>query len=452
MRPSSSPSEGLFSSLQARGPVAEQVSAGAWLCALLDVEAALARACASVGLIPADAAQAVADACADASAYDVRQLAAAAGAGGNPVIPLVRAIEERAGDAGRYVHYGATSQDALDTAMLVVARRALVALGGELTAAVDAAAALAAEHRDSVMAGRTLLQQAVPTTFGLKAAGWALALHGAGQRLEAVPLPVQLGGAAGTLASYRGSGTRVSGALASSLGLAPAVLPWHTARLPVADLAGSLGTAAGVLGKVALDVVLLAQTEVAEVTEGGAARGGSSAMPHKRNPVAAVNARASAKRAPGLVATLLSCMEQEHERASGAWQAEWVALSDLLSTVGSATAWLRDCLERLVIDRERMLVNVQADGGHFATAQVALALAPSLGRAEAHDLVAGLAQASRAQGRPLRDLLLGSDVVSDVLDAGQVDALLDPAAHVGEAGALVDAALAALSAHRTTAP
>lgn len=444
MRLSSSPSDGLFSASVARGAVAEQVDGTAWLRALLDAEAALVRAAASVGLVPDEAAQAVTAACADTSAYDVAQLARDAAEGGNPVIPLVRAIEQRAAAAGPYVHHGASSQDVLDTAMMLVAGRALAALGDDLAATVGASARLAGQYRDTVMAGRTLLQQAVPTTFGLKAAGWALALQGAGERLAGVPLPVQLGGAAGTLASYAGRGTEVARAFAAELGLAAPVLPWHTARLPVADLAGALGTAAGVLGKVALDVVLLAQTEIGEVAEGAVGRGGSSAMPHKRNPIAAVSARAAARRAPGLVATLLSCMDHEHERAAGAWHAEWETLTDLLRTVGSATAWLRDCLEGLVVDPGRMLANLSASGPELAAEQVAAALAPALGRGRAHDLVAAVVATSRREVRPMRDVLLADGDVARALTADRLDALLDPAQHVGEAHALVDAVLAAL--------
>ena len=446
MRPSSSPSEGLFSAVVARGPVAEQVTDTAWLRALLDVEAALARVAAAMGLVPSDAGRAVSEACADASAYDVAALGAAAAMAGNPVVPLVRAIEQRAGAGGQYVHYGATSQDILDTAMMLVARRSIAALSSDLDAAVVAATGLAQRHRDTVMAGRTLLQQAVPTTFGLKAAGWALALDGARRRLAALAFPVQLGAAAGTLAPYGGKGSAVGRALAGELGLEPVVLPWHAVRLPVADLAGGLGATAGVAAKVAVDVVLLAQTEVGEVHEGAPGRGGSSAMPHKRNPIAAVQSRAAARRAPGLVATLLACMEHEHERAAGAWHAEWAPLSDLLVSVGTAVAWLRDCLEGLVVDGARMRANLDARGTEMAAEPLAGALAPTLGRGRAHDVVASAVAASRAEGVALRDVLLDQSAVNDVLTTEEVDGLLDPTRQVGEAPDLVDAALRSIAA------
>lgn len=450
MRPSSSPSDGLFSALVAHGDVAAEVGATAWLRALLDVEAALARAAAAVGLVPQEAARAVAGACADASAYDVGELGRAAALGGNPVIPLVRAIEQRAGAGGRWVHYGATSQDVLDTAMVLVARRALAVLAADLTAVVGTAAALAAQHRDTVMSGRTLLQQAAPTTFGLKCAGWALALDGAAQRLSAVDLPVQLGGAAGTLASYGGQGQQVAAALAGELGLTTSVLPWHTARLPIADLAGALGTTAGVVAKVALDVVLLAQTEVAEVAEALEGAGGSSAMPHKSNPIAAVQARACARRTPGLVATLLSCMEQEHERAAGGWHAEWVPMSDLLTSTGAAVVWLATSLGALEVDAPRMRANL--DLSSPAAGAVSAALADSLGRARAHDLVTVAAARARERDVPLRDVLLATDAVRDILPPERLEALLVATPRIGEAGRLVDAALAVLHHHRRSQP
>jgi 3-carboxy-cis,cis-muconate cycloisomerase len=448
MRPSSSPSDGLFSSVVAYGAVPAEVDDQAWLRALLDVEAALARAAASVGLVPASAASAITHACADVSAYDVAQLGRASAASGNPVVPLVRAIEQRAGIDGAYVHHGATSQDVLDTAMVLVARRAIEVLVGDLDGAVAAAVRLADEHRATPMAGRTLLQQAVPTTFGVKAAGWAVALDAARRRLVAVRLPVQLGGAAGTLSVYGGRGTQVVRALAAELGLQAAVLPWHTLRLPVADLAGSLGTAAGVVAKVALDVVLLAQSEVAEVSESGDGRGGSSAMPHKRNPVAAVQARAAARRAPGLVATLLSCMEQEHERAAGAWHAEWAPMAELLVSVGSAAAWLRDCLGRLVVDASRMRANLEMSG-ELVAEPLAAALAPLLGRARAHDVVSDAVRSARDGGGTVREALGLALRGEHSLAAEQVEALLDVTADVGEAANLVDVALAELRAAAT---
>jgi 3-carboxy-cis,cis-muconate cycloisomerase len=346
---------GLFDAVLARGGAREAVADEAWLQALLDVEAALARAEADAGVIAAEHADAIAAAC-RAQLFDVAAIGAEAANVGNPAEPLVRALRAQVGGAAAQdVHRGATSQDIVDSAAMLVTRRALEPVLGDLHGAADAAARLAAEHRDAVMVGRTLMQQAVPTTFGLKAAGWLVALDESIERLREVRLAAQLGGAAGTLAD---AGLEVLGRFARELGLDEPVIPWHTDRTRIAELAGALGEACGATAKVAGDVVLLAQTEVGEVREGVEGRGGSSSMPHKRNPVAAISARAAARQAPGLVATLLASMEHEHERAAGAWHAEWPALRELLRFTGSAAAWLRDCLENLEVDAERMRSNL----------------------------------------------------------------------------------------------
>ena len=326
-----------------RGGVPDAVGDRAWLQAMLDAEAALARA---RGLPDA-----VADAC-RAELYDVAALGREAAASGNPVVPLVEALRARSGVDE--AHRGATSQDILDTAAMLVARRALEPLLGDLRGAAEAAARLAREHRTTPITGRTLLQQALPTSFGLKAAGWMTALDATAARLAAVPLAAQLGGPAGTGAPD------LMARFAADLGLDEPVLPWHTDRTRIAELAGALGAACGTVAKAARDVTLLAQTEVAEVREG--APGSSSSMPHKRNPVAAISALAAAREAPGLVATLLASMEQEHERAAGAWHAEWRPLTSLLLAAGGAAAWLRACLEELEVDPERMRANLGARG------------------------------------------------------------------------------------------
>ena len=375
MRPFSSPSDPpqqadaslraaptqLFDGVLARGGVRAEVADAAWLAALLDVESALARAGSDAGVVPPGAADAIVAACASL-VVDVAELSAEAAASGNPVVPLVARLRAAVpADVAPYVHKGATSQDIMDSATVLIARRALGPLRADLHGAADAAAALAQAHRDTPMAGRTLLQQAVPTTFGLKVAGWSVGLDEAVARLTEVRgnrLAAQFGGAAGTLAGLDGAGLEVARRLAAGLGLVERVLPWHTMRTPVAELATALGEAAGVVGKVARDVVLLAQNEVAEVSEG--APGGSSAMAHKRNPVAAVSAGACAAEAPGLVASLLAAMVQEHERAAGAWHAEWRPLRTLLVAVGSAASWLRTCLEEIEVHPEAMRANLDA--------------------------------------------------------------------------------------------
>jgi 3-carboxy-cis,cis-muconate cycloisomerase len=349
--PPASTSE-LFGGLYARGGAAHEVADRAWLQALLDVEAALARACARTDLIPDAAAAAIAAAC-RAERFDVAALGRAAGAHATPVVPLVRALREAVPpSAAEHVHHGATSQDIIDTAAMLVTRRAFVPLVADAAAAADAAALLAGAHRGTAIAGRTLLQRALPTTFGLKAAGWLMGIDDALAGLVAVRdagLAVQMGGPVGL------RGPAVAALVAAELELAEPVLPWHANRVRPVAAAAALGTLTGALAKVARDVTLLAQDELGEVREGGPpGRGASSAMAHKRNPVAAVSVIACAARAPGLVATMLAGMAQEHERAAGGWQAEWGTLTDLLRLTGSAAAWARELLERLEVDEDRM--------------------------------------------------------------------------------------------------
>ncbi|HEV7187558.1 MAG TPA: 3-carboxy-cis,cis-muconate cycloisomerase [Blastococcus sp.] len=428
---------GLFDGTFARGGAAGAVSDEAWFRALLEAEAALARAAARAGLVPTTAADAVTAACADPGRLDLATVVAKAADAGNPVPALVRALQAAVGERDAVaVHVGATSQDVLDTALVLLARNAISAIDADLVTASAAAARLAAAHRDDVVMGRTLMQQALPTTFGLKAAGWLAGLDGARLRLAEVvaALPVQYGGAAGTLAASGGSGVAVRTAFAVELGLADTPVAWHTVRLPIADLAGALGATAGVVATVAVDIVLMAQTEVGELSEGGA-RGGSSAMPHKHNPVAAISARACARRAPGLVGTLFGAMEQEHERAAGAWHSEWPTLTELLTTVGSAAAWLAESLDGLRPDTARMAGTVAAARDPELARALAEALAPTLGAGAAHDAAADAVRTAAAGNRPL------ADVVAERSDV-DVTALLPGPPDTGEAGAQVDAALA----------
>lgn len=392
-RLSSSRSE-LFAGVFARGAAAGEVDDRAWLSAMLEVEAALARACALQGLIPQAAADAIAEAC-DPARFDIGGLGRRAASGGNPVIGLVEELRAQVGQgASGYVHLGATSQDVLDTAAMLVVRRAAAPILADAVACADACAALAAEHTGTAMIGRTLLQPARPTTFGLKAAGWMTGIDEAsgalGEVAERVPA-VQLGGAAGTRDGFDSRGGAVAAALAKELGLADPVLPWHANRVRPAAVAGALGLLAGALAKPARDVTLLAQGEVGEVGERDdphdPGRGGSSAMAHKHNPVAAVSAVACALRVPGLVSTMHAAMLGEHERAAGAWHAEWETLSDLLRLTGSAAAWAREMLERLEVDAAAMGRNLEAaisdvapDAVGEASALVARALERHRGR------------------------------------------------------------------------
>jgi 3-carboxy-cis,cis-muconate cycloisomerase len=464
-------SGGLFGGIFARGAV--DTGDTAWLQAMLDTEAALARALERAGLAAQGAGAAV-TAAATAGNFDLGELGRQAALTGNPVPALVSAL---AGSlppaAAAAVHQGATSQDIIDTAMMLLARDGADTVLGSLRAASGAAAALAAGHEETMMIGRTLLQQAVPVTFGLVAAGWMTGLDEARKALTAVRherLAVQFGGAAGTLAPLGAAGPRVAALLAGELGLAEPVLPWHTSRLRITELAAALAGACAAAGKVARDVTLLAQTEIAEVREGagpdrqgddgaaadgpgtspGPRRGGSSTMPHKQNPVAAIAVIGCARQAPGLLATLTASAEQEHQRAAGAWHAEWQPLARLLQLTGSAAAWCAELLAGLQVDAAAMRANLDAAGGLPLAEHVATVLAPRLGRLAAHDLVAMAAARSRRSGRPFRDELasaIAGSISGAAVGPDEIDAALDPAGYLGAADQFVRRALAA---HRDT--
>ncbi|MEU0868837.1 3-carboxy-cis,cis-muconate cycloisomerase [Nocardia brasiliensis] len=429
----------LFGGVLAAGPVAEAVGDRAWVQAMLDFEAALARASAAAGVVPAAAADAIEKHC-RAAEYDVGALGAAAVRIGNPAGPLVRALTARVDSAAAaYVHLGATSQDVLDTAAMLVTARALTVLRDDLVGCADLLARSAEEHADTVLAGRSLLQQAPPVTFGLTAAGWLGGVVAALRQLDRVRdsrLAVQFGGAVGTAAALGEHGVFVLTELARQLGLAEPALPWHTERSRIAEIAGTLGQTCGAVAKIARDVTLLAQTEVAEVVEQGPpGSGGSSTMPHKRNPVGAVLAAGAAAQAPGLVATVLSSGAQEHQRAAGSWHAEWRPLVELLRSTGSAVHWLRVCLSRLHIDPARMRANLTGSGGVLVAEHVAVELVPAsggtVGRQEAGDLVAACcADAVRGD---LAELLAADPVIGKYLDRGRIDELLDPSGYLGAA-------------------
>jgi 3-carboxy-cis,cis-muconate cycloisomerase len=459
VRVSNSERDGLFSGLFDRGAV--DTGGAAWLQAMLDAEAALARALELAGVAPAGAGAAV-TAAARADNFDVGQLGRQAARTGNPVPPLVRALTGLVpGFAAGAVHRGATSQDIIDTAAMLLARRVIDAADADLAAAAASAARLAREHASTVMAGRTLLQQAVPVTFGLVAAGWLTAIDEARERLDAVRrhrLAVQFGGAAGTLAPLGEAGPRVISRFAAELGLSRPTIPWHTDRLRVIELAAALAGACAALGKIARDVTLLAQSEVAEVSEGdgpdGAPAGGSSTMPHKRNPVAAVVILGCTRRAPTLLAGLAAAAEQEHQRAAGAWHAEWEPLSDLLRLTGSAAAWSAELLGGLRVDAGRMRANLDAARGLPMAEHVTAVLAPALGGPAAHDLVAEASRQAGPGGPTLGEVLAKAPEFADrIAEAGvtpgQVAGALDPEAYLGAAAQFVAAALAAHSEHES---
>jgi 3-carboxy-cis,cis-muconate cycloisomerase len=432
---------GLLAPGWAGSPAASATGDTAYLRALLDAEAALTRAQAALGLAPGDAARAVTEA-AGAGGFDVRSLAERARGGGNPVIPLVADLTKAVGERyGPYVHRGATSQDIMDTATMLVAARVLDLIGADLGRTAAALARLAARHRDTVMPGRTLTQHAVPTTFGLKAAGWRSLVLDARDRCGAVraALPAQLGGAAGTLAAFTAYGadeaTALPGAYARELGLAEPPLPWHTLRTPIADLAGCLAFAAGALGRVAVDVLTLSRTEIAEVAEGSG--GGSSAMPHKANPVRSTLIAAAARRAPQLAATLYASLAAEDERPAGAWHAEWEPLRDLLRLVGGAARDAAELAEGLRVHPQAMRQHLDLTHGLIVSERLAAELAGVLGRARAKELLTRLAERAYAENRSLGDLLAEEPEVR----GADLGALTDPTRYTGSAGVLTDRAL-----------
>ncbi|MEU9409712.1 3-carboxy-cis,cis-muconate cycloisomerase [Streptomyces sp. NPDC048281] len=416
-------------------------SDGAFLRALLDAEAALTRAQAALGTAPAGAAAAVTEA-ADPARYDVGALAERARGGGNPVIPLVADLTKAVGtEYGPFVHRGATSQDIMDTATMLVAARALDLVLADLGRTAQALALLAAEHRDTPMPGRTLTQHAVPTTFGLKAAGWRSLVLDARDRVTPVreSLPAQLGGAAGTLAALGAYGAEhpedLPAAYARELALAAPLLPWHTLRTPIADLAGCLAFTAGALGKIAADVLVLSRTEIGEVSEGSG--GGSSAMPHKANPVRATLIAATARRAPQLAAVLYGSLAAEDERPAGAWHAEWEPVRDLLRTVGGAARDAAELAQGLRVHPEAMRRNLGRTNGLIVSERLAAELAPVLGRARAKELLTELAGRTHTEHRTLRELLAEEPDLKDL----DLDDLTDPARYTGSAGVLTDRAL-----------
>jgi 3-carboxy-cis,cis-muconate cycloisomerase len=435
-------SSGLFGGLFVPDAVRSAVSDRAWVAAMLRFEAALAAAEARAGVIPEGAATAIAAAC-DPDRFDPGQLGRESRAAGSAAVPLVRALTESVeGDAARYVHLGATSQDVMDTASMLVAREARALIRQDLEGVAAACAGLAEEHRRTAMPGRTLLQQALPTSFGLKAAGWLVGVVDASRRLAAVPLAVELGGAVGTLASLRADGVRVLAELAAELDLDEPTLPWHSTRQRTAELGAALALAAGALEKIAVDVTLLAQTEVGEVAEpAGEGRGGSSTLPHKRNPIGSVLAAACARRVRAESSILLDGMAHEHERAAGAWHAEWEALSGALAYTGGAAAAVREVLEGLEVRADRMAENLNATAGLVLAEAVSTVLAEHVGRLEAHDLVAAVARRAAESGRPLRDELAEDIGFGEHLSAEEIDRALDPAAYLGSADALIDRAL-----------
>ncbi|WP_330289652.1 class-II fumarase/aspartase family protein [Streptomyces sp. NBC_00576] len=454
---------GLLAPTWAGTQAAAEVTDEAWLQAMMDVEVALAQAQFKVGLTPAAALASIASQ-AHADRLDLVALAHAARGAANPVVALVAAFTEvvAAKDpaAAEYVHRGSTSQDILDSAAMLIARRVLTLIATDLERIATALAVLADTHRHTVLAARTLAQHAVPTTLGLKAAAWLQLVTDALTRVRAVAseLPAQLGGAAGTLAAYReyatldgGEGRSPEGGeggiellapFAKALGLAEPTLPWHTVRTPIAELGAVLQLVTGALGKFALDVQTLSRTEIGELSEPAAAgRGASSAMPQKRNPALATLIVSAARQVPAYALVLAQCLLAEDERPAGAWHAEWQPLREALRLTGGAAHTAVELAEGLIVHPERMLANLELTGGAIVTERLAVVLAPVLGKAHAKKLLSAASAEAADTGRTIGEVLSGHPELSTRFTPAELSELLDPARYTGAADALVDRAL-----------
>jgi len=440
----------LTSAISSTEAMQQIFSARATLQSMLDVEAALARALAAKGVIPVSAVDPWVRCC-QADQLDIPSLVTAAQDAGNIAIPMVKqltaAVAAMDADAARYVHWGATSQDVIDTGRVLQLREAINVITHELSTLVDALAGMAQCYRDTPMIGRTWLQHALPITFGMKLAGWLDALLRHQQRLAVCREQVcvlQFGGASGTLASLGEHASSVAHAMARELDLATPHLPWHAHRDRFVGCATTLGMLTGTLGKIARDISLMSQTEVAELSEpGGPGRGGSSSMPHKRNPVGSAAVLSAATRVPSLVATLLAAMPNEHERALGGWQSEWETLPEIVSLSAASLAHLRSVIDGLQVDTARMRSNIDASRGMVMAESVALALATSLGRAQAHQIVEAACHKAYAENRDLLTVLQTEPEVVGVLSEQRLAQLFDPLSYVGEAGNFVDRVLEA---------
>ncbi len=421
----------------------------AFLARMLEVEGALARAEARLGIIPEAAAQAITAAAGDVDRLDLPALAAATRNTGYPVVGLVKQLTTLAGaEAGRWTHWGATTQDIVDTAVVLQVRAGLDLVGLELEAVIAGLARLARAHRSTVMAGRTHLQHALPVTFGYKAAVWLSPLLTMRERLAQLRPRVeklQFGGAAGTLASLGSRGLEVQAELAKELGLAVPDIPWHVARDGLAEAVCFLGLVTGALSKLATDVILLMQTEVAEVAEPHQeGRGGSSTMPQKRNPISCEYILAQARGVHALVPQMLAAMAQDQERGTGPWQAEPLALGQAFLLAHGALAQARVIAEGLTVDAARMRRNLDSTGGLIVAEAVMMGLAPVMGRGEAHHVVHHACDVALAEGVPLAEALQRDPQLAGKLPREEVERLTDPAAYLGAAEAFVDRVLARL--------
>jgi 3-carboxy-cis,cis-muconate cycloisomerase len=423
----------------------EAFSDAARIQRMLDFEAALALAEAHCAVIPASAAPAIASKC-KVDLIDTSALATATAVSLNPAIPLVKQLTVLVAkddpEAARFVHWGATSQDANDTGLVLQIRQALDVLESDLAALCRGLVQLSQKHRCTPIVGRTLMQHALPTTFGVKVAAWLDAMNRHRERFTEVRarvLVLQFGGAVGTLAALREKGLQVADALATELHLGLPAMPWHTQRDRVAEVATTLGLCTGTLGKIARDISLHMQIEIAEVFEpAGEGRGGSSTMPHKRNPISAALVLSAATRVPGLVSTMLSAMVQEDERGLGDWHAEWETLPEIFRLTGGALHQLATIVPDLEVDTARMRRNLDATQGLIFAEGVTMAMGKHIGKSAAHTLVEVASRQARGSGKHLREVLAQNPVVTEHLTSEELDDLFAPENYLGMAEELVD--------------
>lgn len=417
---------------------------------MLDFEAALARAEAEVGVIPQSAAAPIGAKC-RAEDFDLENLAQDGAKAGNLAIPLVKQltalVQKENAEAARYVHWGATSQDVIDTGLVLQLRDAFAWIEMRVDAICNRLAVLSEEHRSTVMAGRTWMQQAVPIVFGVKTAGWLDAMVRHRERLRETrrrTLVLQFGGAAGTLASLGTMGIEVGKVLGAELGLDVPAVPWHATRDRVGEVATTLALLVGSLGKIARDVSLLMQTEIDELAEpAGEGRGGSSTMPQKRNPVACAAVLAAAERVPGLTSIMLAAMPQENERGLGGWHAEWGTLPEIVRLCGGALRWISETLDGLEVHRDRMVENVEITRGLIYAEAVSTAVAKKLGKSAAHKLLEKASQEVVREKKHLREVLVTDPQLTSQLSSHEIDGVFDPKQHLGAAGQFIDRVVAA---------
>lgn len=439
----------LFDDLFRSAPLANIFSDVELVQSMLHFEGALARAESLVGIFPGPAAHAITAKC-RAELFDLKEIAVEADLSGNLAIPLIKElttlVAKEDKEASRFVHWGATSQDVIDTATVLQLRRAFELIDQDFRSLTSTLTSLAEAHRLTPTVARTWMQQALPSTFGFVAAGWLDAILRSQERLNEIRprvFTLQFGGAVGTLAALGEHGPSVSAALANDLHLALPAVPWHTHRDRLAEVATALGLCCGTLAKIARDISLLSQTEIAELSEPAVeGRGVSSSMPHKRNPLVCAVVLAAGLRVPPLVSTMLSSMIQEEARGLGGWHAEWETLPQIVTLTGGALHHLAKVLHDLQLYPVRMRENLELTRGLIFAEAVSMTLAKSLGKMAAHQLVESACKAAVTEKRHLKDVLANDPVTSTRLTAAEIENLFDPQKYVGSAGIFIDNVIA----------